>query len=273
MQIPTHLFAAPGLIHRCQTAASLFLGLDYDGTLVPIATHPSDARPTQTVLSRLSQLANMPAITVAIISGRPLADLRMLTPIPGITHVGTHGLEIAPPNGEVLSLVPNAVASLVMVRIQLEATSIVAGKTGLFVENKRHAVALHYRLALPDVADAAIAQFVARVRHFQQQGAALEVVHGKKVVEVRPIGVNKGKALQVLLTPNLQKCVPLYIGDDQTDEDAFQVVNHCGGISIVVTEDAKPTTARYQLQDPEEVNRFLTCLLSLRTHAVLITRH
>jgi trehalose 6-phosphate phosphatase len=142
----------------------------------------------------------------------------------------------------------------------------VADKPGLFVENKRHAVALHYRLAHPDIANVAIAHFVSCIRHFQRQGAAIEIVRGKKVVEVRPVGVNKGKALQVLLTNSLRGCLPLYIGDDTTDVDAFQVVNHLGGISIVVAEQAHPSVAHYYLHDTEDVHRFLTYLLSVRTH-------
>jgi trehalose 6-phosphate phosphatase len=208
-----------------------------------------------------------------MVSGRPLEELRLLVPIPGITHVGTHGLEIAPPTGDVFSLVPSGVASLVMVRLQQKAASLVSGKTGLFVENKRHAIALHYRLASQEVADAAISQFVASVRRFQRQGAALEIVRGKKVVEVRPVGVNKGKALQILLTQNLRGCVPLYIGDDKTDEDAFQMVNRLGGISIIVAENTPPSAARYYLHDPDEVNRFLTCLLGMRSQASSIARH
>ena len=269
MIAPTYVFAASDIESRCHAAAALFVGLDYDGTLVPIAPRPEDARPSVTVLSRLSQLAQTPTVTVALMSGRSLADLRALVPIPKITYVGTHGLEIFTPMGQMPPLVPNGVVSLIMARLCQDAEALVAGKAGFFVEDKRHAVALHYRLARQQETDTTIAQFLACVRRYQRQGAALEVLHGKMIVEVRPIGVNKGKALQSLLTTGLSRPLPLYLGDDVTDEDAFQSVNHIGGISIIVAErPPQRSAARYYLHDSEEVVRFLTRILCLRSPSV-----
>ena len=263
---PTYVFAAPDIEMWCHAAAALFVGLDYDGTLVPIAPRSEDARPSMTVLSRLSQLTQTPTVTVALVSGRSLAELRTLVPIPQMTYVGTHGLEISTPMGQMPPLVPQGVVSLVMARLRQDAESLVAGKVGFFIEDKRYAVALHYRLAPQEETDTTILQFLACVRRYQRQGAALEVLHGKMVVEVRPVGVNKGKALQSLLTVGLHRPFPLYIGDDVTDEDAFQSIRHLGGISIIVADPPpQHSAAHYYLHDPEEVVRFLTRLLCIRS--------
>lgn len=93
---------------------------------------------------------------------------------------------------------------------------------------------------------------------------ALEILYGKKVVEVRPIGINKGNALRTFLAAASPMTLPIYIGDDQTDEEAFQFLDG-RGITILVADRPRPTAAHYLLSNPREVLRFLASLRTLRS--------
>jgi trehalose-phosphatase len=265
--VPRYALTSPEVEALCSSAPKLWLGLDYDGTLVPIAPRPEEARPTPAVLALLSQFAQTPSVEVAVLSGRPLPDLCALLPVPGIVYAGTHGLEIRMTSGETQSLLPAGAFSTVMARLRQEAQLMVAGKPGFLVEDKRHALALHYRLAREDEGERVVAQFLAFIRAYQGRGVALEVLRGKKVIEVRPVGVNKGKAVQFLLGSGSKATLPLYLGDDVTDEDAFRVLTG-RGLTILVADPPRRTAAQYYLSNPEEVSCFLSRMLRLRQAAL-----
>lgn len=263
--LPRHVLASPIVEALCQTAPRLLLCLDYDGTLVPIAPRPEEARPTPTLCTLLAQLARTPSVEVAVVSGRPLTDLCALLPVPGITYVGTHGLEIRTATGEMHSLMSAGASTTVMARLRQDLEVIISSRSGLLLEDKRHALALHYRLAGQADGEQAVAQFLAAVRAYQCRGVAVEVLQGKRVVEVRPVGVNKGKAVQSLLGYRNNTILPLYLGDDATDEEAFRVLNG-HGVGILVADPLRRTAAEYYLKDSAEVSSFLFRLLSLRQH-------
>jgi trehalose 6-phosphate phosphatase len=257
------VLTSPGVKVRCETAPRLWLGLDYDGTLVPLAARPEEARPTPDLCLLLSRLAQIPSVEVVIMSGRPLADLCSLVPVPGIAYVGTHGLEIRTATGKTRSLMSAGAFTAVMARLRRDIEAIVSDRPGFLVEDKRHALALHYRLAQAEDSEWKVAQFLAAVRAYQGRGVALEVLHGKKVVEVRPVGVNKGKAVQSLLEHRDNAILPLYVGDDTTDEDAFRILND-RGLTILVADPPRRTAAHYYLKDPDEVFEFLVRVLRIR---------
>ena len=264
LRIPQALWHNTQTESLYRTAPRIFLALDYDGTLVPIAPSPSEARPSPELLAILAQLSKDPTLTVAIVSGRPLSDLCALISVPGLTYIGTHGAELCTANGDIRQLVPTGVLTMTVARLQRELLPLFAHVPGLLLENKRFALALHYRLASPEVEEWAIGQFVAVVQDHLRKGLALEIVYGKKVVEVRQIGINKGHALRTLLATALPMTLPIYIGDDQTDEDAFQFLDG-RGITILVADRPRPTAAHYLLSNPREVLRFLMSLHALRS--------
>lgn len=262
--LPQYALAAIEVETLCRTAARLFLCLDYDGTLVPITPRPEEARPSPGLLALLSQLARTPHVEVAVVSGRPLSELCLLLPVAGIAYIGTHGLEVRTPGGETRRLLPTGAFITVMARLRQDLQSVVDDTPGCQLEDKRHALAFHYRLARPQEAERAVAAVLSAVHAYQRKGITLEVVHGKKVVEVRPLGVNKGKAVQFLMAHH-RNPLPLfcYFGDDATDEDAFRALNG-RGLTIAVGDPPWHTSARYYLKNPEEVCYFLSNLLKLR---------
>ena len=249
----------------CRTAPRLLLCLDYDGTLVPITARPEDARPTPAVLDLLTRLASTPRIMLAIVSGRPVVELSTLLPVSGLTLIGTHGLEIRAPNGSVSQMLPTGAFMLAMARVQREIRQLIRGKDGFILEDKRQALTLHYRLADPQEAAQTVSRVQAILRRYQRNGVALEILHGKKVVEIRPVGVNKGKAVAALLQQAGSTVFPIYMGDDTTDEDAFRVLAD-RGLSILVSDVARPTSAHYYLEDPREVYKLLEQVLTCLVH-------
>ncbi len=241
-------------------AKRLALFLDYDGTLTPIVSRPELAVLTDARRAVLKKVASR--FPTAIISGRGREDVERLVGLPELAYAGSHGFDIVGPGG---ASVGHAVAEWiepVMEQIAGGVRPKLEGIEGVVIEEKRFSVAIHYRL----VDEADVARVEAIVDEAIATDARLKKAHGKKVFEVRPdLDWDKGKALLLLLEAlglDGPDVVPLYIGDDVTDEDAFAVLRD-RGIGILVSEAPRPTVATYWVQAPWEVYAFFDRLLSL----------
>ncbi len=247
------------LLERISQHKKLFLLLDYDGTIVPIAPTPDQAHPTPGVFQMLRVLCSADAVQLAIISGRPLTDLHRLLPINGLFLAGTHGAEIHTPTGERFWLVdPNAIGATVN-HLAEQLKTALAGLYGCTVENKTLSLALHYRLASESTARDATARFT-RLGEPHVRGGTFEWLRGKKIIELRPAGVNKGRAVQTLL--DRYSCpgrLPVYLGDDLTDEDAFRVLKD-SGVTILVSAEDRQSLAQCRLKSSTEVGHLLKAL-------------
>ncbi len=233
--------------------------LDYDGTLTPIVARPEDAvlsEPMRVVVQQLARQA-----TVAVVSGRGLADVRERVGLEEIIYAGSHGFEIAGPLG--LHRENDAAQACLPALDQAEAVlrRHLDGIPGAQVERKKFSLAVHYRNVTDEQVDA-VARQVAQVA---AQHEHLRRASGKKVYELQPqIDWHKGKAVRWLLKTlklDTSEVLPFYLGDDLTDEDAFAVLEDCG-VGIVVRDAARLTGARYALDSTEEVRRFLEQLTS-----------
>jgi len=236
--------------------------LDYDGTLTPIVARPDLALLSDTMRATLRGLAAH--CSVAVISGRDLADVRDLVGLDNLVYAGSHGFDIAGPNGLRIEHVQGAAFAAAVERAAGLLRPALAAIEGALVEPKRFAVAVHYRqVAADEVAD--VEAVVDRVLKAVPE---LEKTHGKKVFELRPrFDWDKGKAVLWLLSALEQTgadILPFYIGDDLTDEDAFLALRS-RGITIFV---GKPegTAALYALEDPDAVGAFLSELTRLLDH-------
>jgi trehalose-6-phosphatase len=116
--LPPHALSSPEVGVQCRTAPRLLLALDYEGSLVPRVSPPVEARPTPALLLLLSQLAQAPGVEVAVVSDRPLAELRALLPVPGLVYLGTHELEIPPATGKTRRLIPTGAFTTVIGRLR-----------------------------------------------------------------------------------------------------------------------------------------------------------
>jgi trehalose 6-phosphate phosphatase len=261
-----HALQQPEIDSRCRTAPHLFVTLGYDGTLVPIAPHPEHAHPTPALLALLARLVQTPSVQVAVVSGRPLSQLCSLVPVAGMAYVGSHGLEICSARGEVRFLFPPSAFLGIMTQLRRALSPLLFAIPDLVLESKGYALALHYRQAPAHEAERAVSEFLATVQAYRHKGVEVEVLHGKKVVEIRPLGANTGKAVRALVARAGQTTLPIHIGGDATDEDAFRALNGWG-LTILVAKRPRPTAAQYYLKDPTEVFAFLSHVLSLRCDA------
>ena len=191
---------------------------------------------------------------VAVLSGRDLDDIRQRVDIEGIVYAGSHGFDIAGPRGLRKQVATEFLP--IMDAAEKELKEKLAGIHGILLERKRFSVAAHYRQANENgVNKVTRALNEAVARHGE-----LRTIAGKKLFELQPnIDWNKGRAVFWLLeTLGLEQpeVLPLYVGDDVTDEDAFRALRQ-RGVGIVVSELPRPTAARYALKSPAEVERFL----------------
>ncbi len=245
------------IIERFQGHPPIVL-LDYDGTLTPIAQRPELA-----CLSGASKavLAKLAAIyPTAIVSGRDLDDVRALVDVDRILFAGSHGFDIALPDGSRFSPDGAEDALPKLERAEAELRERLAALPGVLVERKRFGIAVHYRLAAEEnliVIEQTVDSVLATAPGLRKRG-------GKKIFELIPDQPwDKGTTIKWLLQnmdgANLN-AIPIFIGDDLTDEDAFRVLES-QGIGIAVMEQARPTRASFSLRDPEEVYTFLSQLI------------
>ena len=231
--------------------------LDYDGTLTPIVSHPAHAVLSDSTRQAVQTLAaRMP---VAILSGRDLDDIRRRVDIDGIVYAGSHGFDIAGPRGVRKQVAAEFLP--ILDAAEKELGEKLAGMAGVLLERKRFSVAAHYRQA----DESGVIKVTRAVNEAIARHRELRMITGKKVYELQPdIDWNKGRAVAWLLeTLGLEQpeVLPLYIGDDHTDEDAFRVLQQ-RGVGIIVMEELRPTAARYALKGPAEVERFLRELVA-----------
>ena len=231
--------------------------LDYDGTLTPIVDHPDDAvldDAMRGVLDRLRRLC-----PVAIVSGRDLADVRERVAVSGTWYAGSHGFDIAGPDGERGSYQEGADYLPALGAAETALHESLDAVEGCLVERKRFSLAIHYR-RVPDASFDTVRAAVERVHDMQ---AELRLSHGKKLFELQPdIDWDKGRALEWLMRRlglSSTDHVVVYIGDDVTDEDAFRALER-DGVGIVVSAVPVCTRAAYRLEDPAAVRRFLECV-------------
>lgn len=241
---PSPALPAPPLLGRDEA-----LFLDFDGTLVAIAPEPHLVRVTPELTGLLQQLLLMLDRAVALISGRTVDDLARLTaPFSGAL-AGQHGSERRNLDGTVIRAAPEPALD----RLRPAFARFAAQHDGVLLEDKRSGLALHYRQA-PDLA-AACTSLVRRAA--KASGGAYAVIEGKMVVELVPRQGGKGCAIAGFQAePPFRGRIPVFVGDDTTDEDGFAVVNELGGVSVHVGDGA--TAARYRLADVGDVLGWLS---------------
>lgn len=241
---------------RRRAGRRLALFLDYDGTLTPIVQRPENAvlgEPTRILLRALAR-----RVPLAVVSGRDLADVRARIGVARVYCAGSHGFDIEGPG--VRHQYPLAKAAVAPLRAAAkEIARDTAGLAGVQLEPKRFALAVHYRR----VAEKQVPAVRAAVERARRRHPELRLGRGKKVLELLPaLDWDKGRAVLWLLRAlrlDRDDVLPLYIGDDVTDEDAFRALAR-RGIGIAVQDTRRPTAARFALRNPREVRALLAGL-------------
>lgn len=257
--------AWPLLERQVASAGRVLVVLDYDGTLAPIVDHPSKARLPIATKGLLGRLARQPGVRVALLSGRCLSDLKRLVGVRGLYYGGNHGLELQGPSLRYVNPVARANRPFVK-RIADELKIILRSVPGAWVEEKGLTLSVHRR-NVPQGASRRFRRLVAQLTAPYVKQGAIRVTRGKRVIEVRPpVDWDKGETVKWLLRRlaargGVRRTAVICLGDDETDEDAFALVNHAGGISVRVGGPARRTVAEYRLKDAGEVSTWLRVLL------------
>ncbi len=250
-----HLCAAHKEPPALDCDAALFI--DVDGTLLDIAPRPDLVRVPPELPPLLTRLAGERDGALALVSGRRLDDLdRLFRPWRGAA-AGLHGIECRRPDG---NLVPSGegpddvAAAKALDRLRPRLIALAQEAPGVWLEDKGGTLALHYRAA-PERA-ATIRDAVERLMH--EAAGELRLIAGKMVVELQPRHHGKDGAIAAFLAePPFRGRVPVFLGDDTTDEDGFAEVNRRGGVSIRVGPPIAATAALYGLPSVAAALRWL----------------
>ena len=228
--------------------AALFL--DFDGTLVPIAQRPQDVRVPPALIPTLQRLHFMQGGALAIISGRPLSGVDAFVSPLLLAVAGAHGAERRNEAGQITLRRAETPAPVLAA-----AATLASQHTGLLLEHKPSGFALHYRLN-PSLAETCQVTLAKALNEAPDASLTWELLLGHCVCELKQRGVSKGTAVQAFMTePPFAGRVPVFIGDDVTDEDGFVAVQAAGGFGIHV--GAGPTQAMYRLPDTDAVATWL----------------
>jgi trehalose 6-phosphate phosphatase len=229
------------------------LFLDFDGTMVDIAPQPHAVHVPQPLIGILQDLHAYLQGAVGVISGRPIEQIDdFLQPLQ-LAVAGVHGAERRGADGRMHLLNTHP-----MDLVEAAARQLAAEHDGLLVETKRGSVALHYRQR-PELQDLCNRTLQAAV----DASPGCTLLEGKMVVEAKPGGASKGRAIEAFLAePPFAGRTPVFIGDDVTDEVGFSTVQRLGGLGIKVGEG--PTCAWRRLPDPTALRRELEAALAAR---------
>ncbi|KAL5792245.1 hypothetical protein ACOSP7_000839 [Xanthoceras sorbifolium] len=264
----------------------LVLFLDYDGTLSPIVNDPNRAFMSDAMRSAVREAASL--FPTAIVSGRSIDKVNDFVKLENVVYAGSHGMDISTPSASLKHQDEGHQIQSVdeqgnkVVRFQpaqeflptiKEIIEVLEKKIkpikGAMVEDNRFCVSVHYRRVNQEDVDTLKEMVHSTVKAYPN----FRISGGKMVMEIRPsINWNKGRALEYLLDTfgfnSSSDFLPLYIGDDKTDEDAFEVIQGLGrGFPIIVSSVTRDTKASYSLHDPDEVMEFLLRLAKWKKEA------
>lgn len=236
--------------------------LDYDGTLTPIVPRPEDAVISEDMKETLRRLAEI--FKVAIVTGRDKEDVENLVGLKELIYAGSHGYIISGPGGLSMEHPDSKKIIPKLDVIEVEVKDILEKETkGTQLDRKRYAIGIHFRNARPQ--DEEVVYRVARKMLEKYPGH--KIGEGKKIVEIKPdLDWHKGKAVEWILEAlgleSQDDSIPVFIGDDVTDEDAFETLKG-QGIGILVGGHGQKTHARYTLKNVYQVRIFFEKLIEL----------
>ncbi len=257
--LPVDFFDHIGQVQDKLKDKGLIVFLDYDGTLTPIVDRPELALLSDGMRATVSQLSKK--YKIAVVSGRATDDVRDKVKLYGIFYAGSHGFEIVEPTGKVkYNEEANKIRPIIdeaHAKLKKRLSSI----KGALAEHVKYTISAHYRL----VEEKDLPEFEKIVDDTLDEYPQLRKSSGKKVFECKPkIDWDKGKAVDWILSVLASEhSLPVYIGDDVTDEDAFRVLKD-KGFGILVADPVRASEARYVVKDVDAVKKVLEFFIGLK---------
>ncbi len=239
--------AEPSLLPDLRKCAIL---LDIDGTILDIAPSPQQVWVPPELRHSLARLDELTGGALALVSGRPLADIDLIFSPLQLAAIGGHGAELRP----VAGTEPRVSAAPLSAALKRKLASVTEIGPGILAEDKGYSLALHYRLA-PEKGEelsAAVAEICAAI-----PPGTIEILPGKLVVEIKPAGVNKADAVCDLMRyPPFAGRNPIFIGDDATDVPVFGIISKFGGLGFSVGRIVADVSGHFD--KPQTVRSWLT---------------
>jgi trehalose 6-phosphate phosphatase len=249
-----YFFEKDNDILKNKSGRKIALFLDFDGTLVPIQKDPDQCFLSDKIKSQLLLLASSQCCYLMALSGRSLSDIKKRIGIRGIYYGGNHGLDILGPNLRYThpkALTAKSPIKYITRKLKKEIVNI----EGAWLEKKKFSVSLHFRSVKTEDIRLVKKVFHNVIENYSENNL-FTIMKGKKVLELLPdVSWDKGKAVLWLLQQLKDRCLPLYVGDDRTDEDAFKALRG-KGITIHIGK-SKKTSADYYLKGHWELPRLL----------------
>lgn len=245
----------------------LLLLTDFDGTLAELAPTPADAVLSDHVRAEFARMGETPEVSLGVVSGRRLDDVRVRVGSEAKFVGGLHGLEISGPAESFHHQALDAVVP-VIAKLAADAQRQLAWCPGYLLENKTYTLSCHVRMVPEELAERALEEFEALAEPLLE-GGVLRLLVGSKAIELLPaVNWNKGRAVEWIrarVVPRVAQPVSVvYLGDDRTDEDAFSVL---GDDDVAIGVGSRPHTHLIdcRLAGPASVGRFFASLRELRS--------
>jgi len=245
---------------RLAQAERLWLFLDYDGTLADFAPTPDHVVPQAEVVALIGDLVQNPLVRVAVVSGRRLGHVEKLVPVAGVFLAGTYGVELRLPDGERVDRVAYEAVRPPLEAVKPRWVALITGREGFFLEDKGWALAMHARFA----ESSEVEKVLSAARHIADPIVAsgpFRFLGGHRFLEIGPRQAHKGRTVEYLLGRRAWPgSLPVYLGDDDKDEEAFGVIKARGGVAIRVSAEPRETMADCRLESPQIARRWLGTL-------------
>ncbi len=258
------------IMEQLVAADRLWLFLDYDGTLADFAPTPEHAVPDPEVVTVVSRLVKCSRVRVAVISGRQLSQVRQLIPIPNVLLAGTYGVELQTLDGEIIRRVRLDAIRPVLDELKPRWLALIDRRPGFYLEDKGYALALHARFAADDEAARVLSAARASAAELASSGE-FRLLEGYHFLEVGPAIAHKGRTVEYVLDRFAWRgALLVYLGDDDKDEEAFEVIKAHQGVAMLVAAEPRATNADSRLPSPQRTRQWLNTLaerLSLKANA------
>jgi trehalose-phosphatase len=251
------------LLQAYHSGSPLALLLDYDGTLTPIVEHPDKAELPSRARWLLCCLSRQKHLTMGVLSGRSLANLKQMVGLEGLIYAGNSGLELEIGGRTILH--PQAETSRrLLVQVAREWQPLVSSVPRAWIEDKMLGLTLHFRQVAPELRPSLVERSRALLDCFADR---LRVVPGPLALEVCPVpDWNKGSAVERVLEEMDAETFPFYAGDSANDREAFQIVAGRGGMTVGVGPEA-PLEAQHTVPTPDTLIDLLAQMLPAITVA------